>query len=190
MNEIHNMEQYLPGSGNRKLTPAEMVFLTRCEIIIRAAMKCQKGELCAAGINCDIMTGDTSCTSALDILITDVPNEIRWTCPSCGNHGVIRNWRKSPVCAASPSSPKAGSRESATRVRVPAVFYPLLDEACDGCIELMIILSMAEVSEATCSFHISQYDGYRLLDMVLAKASAGRDDNYTALAEILKELLP
>lgn len=187
MNVILNMEQFLPDKGGvKKLTAAEMVFLERCERMILAALKCKKGEICSADITCSAMTGDMSCTSGLDIRITDIPGEIMWRCGSCGCTGIIRNWRKSPVCSAA-SKPAAGSRETATRLTIPSDCMPLLLEVCCGDPELMMLLSMADFADKSCSFHMAAIDRYRLLDSVSARCSNGKNDDYAILRGILEE---
>ncbi len=187
MNIIHNMDQYLSRRGAKKnLSPSEKVLLERCEGIIFSALSLRRGES-PVTVACNSMTGDATCTSHLHISITDVPNEIRWECTCCGTNGVIQNWRKSLLSSEPAVIAKTNRRESATMLTLPADFYTVLEESCTGNPELMMLLSMAERGEDTCSFHAAEFDRNRFLNTISGRAAACNDEKFMMLEKILRE---
>lgn len=64
--------------------------------IVEAATTATPGALAQTGQRCRRRPGRKPCPGPLQVMLTEVPPQIRWLCPACGDNGIITHWRGTP----------------------------------------------------------------------------------------------
>ena len=64
--------------------------------IVATAQAYPAGPVIPSAIRCRRRPNHRPCPGFLDIVRLDIPREIRWECPECGDQGVIRDWQGTP----------------------------------------------------------------------------------------------
>ncbi|BAS28657.1 hypothetical protein LIP_2828 [Limnochorda pilosa] len=64
--------------------------------IVAAGLAYPAGPTIPTAIRCRRRPGHRRCSGYLDVTRLDIPREIRWQCPECGDQGVIRDWQGTP----------------------------------------------------------------------------------------------
>jgi len=63
-----------------------------------------RGQWVHSAIPCRRRPNRRPCSGHVHYLCTDLPDQIRWRCPECGDGGVMSHWRKSPLDLSYPTS--------------------------------------------------------------------------------------
>ncbi|HSR51631.1 MAG TPA: hypothetical protein VLV83_12450 [Acidobacteriota bacterium] len=64
--------------------------------IVKAATALNARQSRATALRCRRHRQRSRCPGRLEVRLQDLPAEIQWLCPSCGESGVILNWPRSP----------------------------------------------------------------------------------------------
>ena len=93
---IADMRHFMEQDPGKELPgPAVRIrrFLGR---IIEASTVATPGLLTQTGSRCRRRPGHKPCSGSLQVMLTELPAQIRWLCPSCGDNGIITHWRGTP----------------------------------------------------------------------------------------------
>ena len=63
---------------------------------VEAATLATPGKLVQTELRCRRRPAHKPCPGPLQIMLTHVPQQIRWLCPSCGDNGIIIHWTGTP----------------------------------------------------------------------------------------------
>ncbi len=75
------------------LPPAASLEVTYLRRIIMAATARHAGQEEISAVWCRKRPGNRRCSGRLAVRLQDLPAEIHWKCPQCGDSGIISNWR-------------------------------------------------------------------------------------------------
>jgi len=170
MGIVINIDNYTSNGILKKgLSSSETALLSRTENLINSALKTGKGTTGDSPVRCcDLNTG-SSCENTLKIIITDVPNELKWSCAECGSEGVIRNWRKSPVYLKSLRNRIKKEITLNTVLKLSKEKFYLLKNIGSTKGDLFIILNSAVEGDTEYTMHIAEFDILRILELIAEK---------------------
>lgn len=86
--------------------------------IARAASVRDSGEWSATALRCRRRPGRKPCSGRLEVFRRDVPAEVEWRCPGCGDGGVVSGWRHTFWDLSGPPTELAGDPEGARIVQI------------------------------------------------------------------------
>lgn len=86
--------------------------------IARAASVRDSGEWSTTALRCRRKPERKPCSGRLELFRRDVPAEVEWRCPDCGDGGVVTGWRHTFRDLSGPPTELAGDPEGARIVQV------------------------------------------------------------------------
>lgn len=101
---VISLRDYTGESGPPETGPVAR-FAAYLGRIVAAALAYPAGPVIPTAIRCRRRPGRRRCSGYLDVLRLDIPREIRWGCPECGDTGVIRDWQGTPWDRRFPQGP-------------------------------------------------------------------------------------
>jgi len=161
---IENFTRF--GSARKNLSENEEKEFKSSEKLINKVSGSLKGTLHSSDIPCSEFSANSTCGGTLNVLITDIPNELRWSCPVCGSGGVIKNWRKSPSYKNICRERIIKKQSEATTLRLPFACYDYLSELVSGMDEFQEILSAGEKGDEEYIIPISEFNLLRLIEII------------------------
>lgn len=93
---IADMRQFTdPEPGEELTAPAVRIrkFLGQ---IIGNGTTATPGRLTSTKTRCRRRPGHKACSGRIDVMLTEVPAQIRWVCPECGDNGIVTHWQGTP----------------------------------------------------------------------------------------------
>lgn len=92
---VISLRDYAEESGSSEMGPVAR-FAAYLGRIVATAQAYPAGPIIPSAIRCRRRPNRRRCLGFLDIVRLDIPREIRWECPECGDQGVIRDWQGTP----------------------------------------------------------------------------------------------
>lgn len=156
--------------GNIKfdLSHADIQLFERCQNAVLATSHIIKGEPTVTDIQCKLFTADQDCAGTVTVLITNVPNQIRWECPVCGSEGVIKNWKNSPQYIQFLKSTKQKSEHTKTITLSSDEFEKLveLSYVMDEC---KAMIASAQKTGSTYTISVNDINVLQILEKLIFK---------------------
>ncbi len=167
MGSTVNIENFTHfGTPKRNLTEKEKNLLRKTEALINIASESAKGIIHGSGMKCSDFTGVPSCGGEITVLLTDIPNELHWSCNVCGSEGVIQNWRKSPAYMNSVKKKLREKKQESTKLRLSPESYNQIKILAENKADLLNILDSAEEEDGAYIIPISEFDIMRLIEII------------------------
>lgn len=189
MGSTINIERFTRfGTPKRDLTEKEQTLFRRTEALINLASDSARGIIHGSGMRCSDFTGIPSCSGEITVLLTDIPNELRWSCDVCGSEGVIQNWRKSPAYINSVKKKLMEKSREATKLRLSQEGYSRIKKLAEDKRDLMDILSSAEEKDGEYIIPISEFDIMRLIEIIALRIET-RGGDRPALSALRDEII-
>lgn len=154
------------GNLKKELSINESELITGSEKLINSALNYRRGITYISTARCSDLNKENGCTACLQIIITDVPNELTWSCPKCGNKGIIQNWRRSPVYIKSLQNGIKKKKALNTELVLSAENFLLLKTLGSSKLDLSILLNSAVYTGSTYSMHIAEFDILRVFELI------------------------
>lgn len=177
MGSTINIESFTRfGTPKRDLTDTEQILFQKSEALINLASGSTRGIIHGSGMKCSDFTGVPSCSGEITVLLTDIPNELRWSCNVCGSRGVIQNWRKSPAYINSVKKKLREKSLESTTLRLSGEGYARMKKLAENKSDLMSILSSAEERNGEYLIPISEFDIMRLIEIIALRIEMRGDD--------------
>lgn len=170
MGIIVNFDNYTKfGILKKDLSLSESQLLSGSEFLIKLALNSVRGSVEDSPAKCSDLNLENCCDGRLKIVITDVPNELTWTCSKCGAEGTIRNWRKSPVYLKSLRNREKKEKKLNTLLTLSKKNFDILKKIGSSKTDLFIILNSAGEFNSKYQMHIAEFDILRILELVAEK---------------------
>lgn len=181
------------GTPKKDLTEGEKILFRRSEELINIASGSTRGIIHGSGMKCRNFTGLSSCDGEISVLLTDIPNELRWSCDTCGADGVIQNWRKSPAYVTSVKQKLREKNNDRAVLRLSEKGYNRMKLLAENKGDLLNILASATAEDGEFVIPISEFDIMRLIEVIALRIemrgndrgelSALRDEIITSFAK-------
>jgi hypothetical protein len=175
------------GTPKKDLSASEQILLKRSETLINLASDSSKGIIHGSGMKCSDFTG-IPCDGEITVLLTDIPNELRWSCSVCRAEGVIQNWRKSPAYINSVRQKLREKKQEATTLRLSPEGYSRMKKLAADKADLMDILSSAAEQDGLYIIPISEFDIMRLIEVIAIRIEM-RDKDRPELSALRDEII-
>jgi len=189
MGSIINIENFTRfGSARKNLSDAEEKIFMNSESLINKVSGATKGAFQYSDIPCSEFSGNSICSGNLKILITDIPNELRWACPLCGSDGVIKNWRKSPAYRHFRKERLIEKQQEPTTLKLSASNYEYLLTLASETEVLHNILLTGKKEENCYIIPISEFNILRLIEIIALKIEM-RNGDRPALSALRDEII-
>ncbi len=175
------------GTPKKDLSASEQILLKRSETLINLTSDSTKGIIHGSGMKCSDFTG-IPCGGEITVLLTDIPNELRWSCSICGTEGVIQNWRKSPAYINSVKQKLREKKQEATTLRLSSEGYNRMKKLAAEKSDLINIFSTAEEKDGFYIIPISEFDIMRLIEVIAIRIEM-RDKDRPELSALRDEII-
>jgi len=175
------------GTPKKDLSAAEENLLKRSETLINLSSESARGIIHGSGMKCSDFTG-IPCSGEITVLLTDIPNELRWSCDICGTEGVIQNWRKSPAYINSVKQKLREKKQEATTLCLSPEGYSRMKKLAADKADLMDILSSAAEQDGLYIIPISEFDIMRLIEVIAIRIEM-RDKDRPELSALRDEII-
>lgn len=176
------------GTPKRDLSDNEKMLFRKTETLINLASDSTRGIIHGTGMKCCDYTGISSCSGEITVLLTDIPNILRWSCNKCGADGVIQNWRKSPAYINSVKQKLREKKQEATTLRLSPEGYRRMKNLAFDKADLMEILSSAAEQDGLYFIPISEFDIMRLIEVIAIRIEM-RDKDRPELSALRDEII-
>jgi len=93
---IADMRQFAESEPGEDLSGPALRIRRFLGKVIEEATTSTPGKLTETGVPCRRRPGHKACAGRLDVMLTEVPAQIRWVCPECGDNGIVTHWRGTP----------------------------------------------------------------------------------------------
>ncbi len=164
------------GTPKKDLTEGEQILFRRSEELINIASASTRGIIHGSGMKCCQYTGLSSCNGEISVLLTDIPNELRWSCDTCGADGVIQNWRKSPSYLNSVKKKLREKNNDRAVLRLSEKGYNRMKILAENREDLINILDSAAEENGEFIIPISEFDIMRLIEIVALRIEVRGND--------------
>ncbi|HOP62046.1 MAG TPA: hypothetical protein PK358_01225 [Spirochaetota bacterium] len=189
MGSTINIESFTSfGTLKNGLSENDMFLFRRSEALINLASSSVKGVIHGSGMKCSDFTGISTCSGEIKVLLTDIPNELRWSCDICGSEGVIKNWRKSPGYLNSVKRKIREKNLEPTILQLSPESYGHIKRLAEDKNDLSNLLDSAEEKDGGYNIHISEFDIMRLIEIIALRIEM-RGKDRPALSTLRDEII-
>lgn len=130
---VTDLRHFEPEDPTTELPPRVRRLRTFFGGIARAASVRESGDWAATALRCRRRPGRKPCPGRLEVFRRDLPAEVEWGCPDCGDGGLLSGWRGTPFDLSGPRTEASGDPVGArlVEVRLGQKEYELLRDRVD-----------------------------------------------------------